>query len=76
MKISTQTVYTISMPKYAYVQVNGVDKAAKIEADEIKEESQIGYQGYQLSLSLNGKLVGKFKGTIVDGWWIQDEGSV
>jgi hypothetical protein len=71
--ITVSTVYTFAMPKYVYVQVHGVDKAAKIEADEAVESGTKGTNDNILSLKLKGTQVGSFKATAVDGWWIQDE---
>lgn len=60
------------MPKYVYVQVHGVEQAAKIKADEA-EESGKGTTDSILSIKLKGVQVGSFKSGVVDGWWIQEE---
>ena len=75
-QIKISTVYTFAMPKYVYVQVHGIDKAAKIEADKVERETDqecgvVG--GHRLKLSLKGQPVGDFNGLNVDGWWFQEE---
>jgi len=67
------------MPKYVYVHIHGIEQAAKIEADKVereKETDSLVAGAYRLKLSLEGKPVGEFNGSSVDGWWIQDEGSI
>lgn len=75
MTVSISTVYTLAMPRYVYIQVHGVEKPARIEADKIEKrnvESHIAGD-HVLLLSLKDTPVGEFKGPIVDGWWMQDE---
>ena len=61
------------MTKYVYVQVHGVEKPARIEADEVVEDGSVGQIKYAISIKLKKTEVGKFHGNVVDGWWIQDE---
>jgi hypothetical protein len=49
------------------------EKAAKIEADAAEESGTRGSNDATLTLTLKGQQVGRFKGGMVDGWWIQDE---
>jgi hypothetical protein len=72
-QIKVSTVYTFAMPKYVYVQVKGVEKAAKIQADSAEESGGIGSVDFTLTIKSGDKQVGKFRGHAVDGWWIQDE---
>lgn len=71
--ITVSTVYTFAMSKYVYVQIKGVDTAAKIEADEMEESGVKGTNMHLFSLKLKNVQVGQFYGHAVDGWWIQDE---
>lgn len=64
------------MPKFIYVQIEGVEKPARIEADSIARETrtQAGQQAHaKLILKSDGKEVGEFNATKVIGWWLQDE---
>jgi hypothetical protein len=72
-QIIISTVYTFAMPKYVYVQVKGVEKAAKIEADSAEESGSVGSVAFTLTIKSGDQKVGTFKGNAVDGWWIQDE---
>ena len=72
--IKVSTVYTFAMPKHICVQVRGVEKAVRILADAAEETGTVGASDFTLSLKLNDKPVGKFRGHAVDGWWIEDEG--
>jgi hypothetical protein len=60
------------MPKYAYVQIHGIEKPAKVKADAVVEQGSIGMSDYKLVLKLGDKEVGRFSSS-VEGWWIQDE---
>lgn len=73
--MTVSTVYTFAMPKFVYVQVTGVEKPAKIEADKVERENVTSATAgdYKLTISRDGKPVGEFRGSKVDGWWIQDE---
>jgi len=72
MKISSSTVYTLDMPKFVYIQVQGVDKPARIRADKV-EKTDIGSSSAMLMLSNGGVPVGEFSNMAVLGWWIEDE---
>jgi hypothetical protein len=59
--------------KFVYVQVRGVEKPAKVAADEAKEElGGAANPPHRLKLLLGGKPVGEFKFDNIDGWWIED----
>jgi len=65
------------MPKYVNIQVRGVDKAVRIEADKV-ERSNIagtvaGSSSYALTIKLKDTQVGEFNGNDVAGWWFEDE---
>jgi hypothetical protein len=65
--------YTLAMAKFVYVQVRGVEKPAKVAADEAKEElGGAASPPHRLKLLLGGKPVGEFKFDSIDGWWIED----
>lgn len=66
-------VYTFAMAKIVFVQVHGTEKPLAIKADEAKEEmTNEGGEPLRLKLTLDGKPVGKFKASMVDGWWIEE----
>jgi hypothetical protein len=71
--ITVSTVYTFAMTKYVYVQVKGVEKPVKIEADKMEESGLKGTNDHRFSLKLKDVQVGQFTGHAGDGWWIQDE---
>ncbi len=64
------------MPRYVYVQIEGVEKAARVEADAVATEVRT-QQGQMASVKLilkKGDLpVGEFSIGKVIGWWLQDE---
>ena len=68
-------VYTFDMPKYVYVQVKGVEKPAKVQADKVEMEKVASNTSgdYKFVVKLGDALVGEFKGHSVDGWRIQNE---
>jgi hypothetical protein len=71
--ITDKRVYTFAMPKCVYVQVRGVEKALRIQADEAEKKGIPGTSDFMLTIKLADKPVGEFKADLVDGWWIQDE---
>ena len=71
MSIVVSTVYNLEMPKFVYVQVHGIEKPAKILADNVTQQG-VGMEA--LLILQNGKeKVGEFKSPAVQGWWITDE---
>jgi hypothetical protein len=65
--------YTLAMAKFVCVQVRGVEKPAKVAADEVKEEmGGAASPPHRLKLLLGGKPVGEFKFDNIDGWWTED----
>lgn len=72
--LTISTVYTFAMAKFVHVQVHGNEKAAKIEADNVSESGTKGANDHALSIKLKEQEVDRFKGAVVDGWWISDEG--
>lgn len=71
--IQISKLYTFAMTKYVYVQVRGVEKPAKIEADSAEEVGELGTREFTLSIKAGEKEIGKFRGNEISGWWIQDE---
>ena len=65
-------VYTLDMPIFVYVQVHGVDKPARIRADKVEDSSDDLVHGI-ITLKRGSELVGQFKTSAVQGWWIEDE---
>lgn len=68
------------MPKYVYLQIDGVEKAARILADSVVRQQQSQQQTgaavcYQSKLIVKDgdTEVGEFNGAKVIGWWVQDE---
>jgi hypothetical protein len=53
------------MPKVVYVQIQGNEKPARIEADSVEE----GRDGC-IVVKKGELLVGKFNNTKIAGWWI------
>jgi hypothetical protein len=66
-------VYTFAMPMFVYVQVKDVQNPAKILADSVEENGTFGSNDFTLTIKSGNKQVGKFRGNLVSGWWIQDE---
>ena len=71
-------MYTLDMSKYVYVQVHSNEKPAKIQADKVEERKRASSTAgdFDLVLSSKGEEVGKFRGHVVAGWWIQEEGEI
>lgn len=68
LTVSVSTIYALSMPKYIYLQLHGVEKPARVQADTVEK------QGTQsLVLKQGSTQVGEFQQGMVHGWWIQDE---
>ena len=65
--VTESTVYALSMPKYIYVQVKGVDKPLRLRGDKVEQK------GNRWSLMNGQNQVGEFAMDSVQGWWIQDE---
>jgi hypothetical protein len=63
-------VYNFAMATYIMIQVHGVDAPARIRADKVETTGSIGKTDYVLKLTKDGKEVGEFNGTVVDGWWV------
>ncbi len=61
------------MPKYIHLQVRGVEKPVRVEADFVEKSGRIGTSDFALLLKLKDKQVGKFRGGSVEGWWIAEE---
>jgi hypothetical protein len=65
------------MPRFVFVQIENVDKAAKVEADTVVRESAsstaAGGSWEKLILKKGDKQVGEFDAKKVIGWWYQDE---
>lgn len=59
------------MPKYVYVQIQGVEAPAKIAADKVEKRMS----DSTLVVKNGDEQVGEFKLGGVQGWWIQDEGN-
>ena len=61
------------MAKTVHIQIHGAEKPLAIRDDEIKE-TQPGGVGEPkiLTLSIGGTPIGEFKGSAVDGWWIEE----
>jgi hypothetical protein len=61
------------MTTYVYVQMNGIEKPAKIEADKVdKVPVQSSISGDHIyKITLKDKQVGEFRGPQVLGWWIE-----
>ena len=57
------------MPKYVYVQIQGVEAPAKIAADKVEKRMS----DSTLVVKNGDEQVGEFKLGGVQGWWIQDE---
>jgi hypothetical protein len=64
-------VYNLGMAKVVYVQVAGIEKPARIQADRVEKESK--EHVVVLLLKKGDEPVGEFKDSVVQGWWIQDE---
>lgn len=73
--LSTSSVYTFAMAKFVYVQINGVEKPARIEADKVEKrtETKGNIKEEQFILMKADAQVGEFAPKAVVGWWIQDE---
>lgn len=52
---------------FVYIQIAGVQQPAKIKADKVEQNS-----GY-LNVLREGKQIGSFLESAVQGWWIQEE---
>jgi len=63
-------VYNFEMPKYVYVQIDGVEKAARVEADTVERRQK---PQVTLILKKGDEQVGEFNGNKIVGWWVQDE---
>jgi len=68
-EITTNKMYTFGMPKYVYIQLGGVEKPARIEADKAEEQRN----AQEVVVMKGDEIVGKFKGNAVVGWWVQSE---
>ncbi len=62
-------VYTFAMTKRVYLQFDGIEKPARIDADKVEEE----HNGKTVIVKKGEVTVGKFKGDNITGWWIEDE---
>jgi hypothetical protein len=67
LAVEVSTVYALSMPKYVYVQLHGVQKPIRIQADKIAKS------GTSMVITKDSVQVGHFESGNVQGWWIQDE---
>jgi hypothetical protein len=65
--VTVSTIYALSMPKFIYVQIKGVDKPARIRGDEMEQA------GNEWQIKLGPSQVAMFRRDDVQGWWIQDE---
>jgi hypothetical protein len=76
--VTISTVYTFAMAKVVSIQIRGVEKAVRIEADKVDRQNAKDINGapildsYRLLLSKEGTQVGEFNSSIVDGWWYED----
>jgi hypothetical protein len=55
------------MPRYIYIQIEGVEKATRVEADSFAISAD------KLILKKDDQQVGEFMAAKVIGWWLQDE---
>lgn len=58
-------VYNFGMIKFVYIQVAGIEKPAKIRADQVIERKST------IILKDGEEQVGKFRASTVQGWWIE-----
>ena len=54
------------MPGYVFIQIRGVEKAARIRGDQVDRETSV------LRVLKNGRPVAEFKDADVQGWWLDD----
>jgi hypothetical protein len=75
MGLRISDVYNFAMPRFVHVQIDGVEKSAKIEADAIERQQHTSGSLVRETLILkNGDMqVGEFAASKVIGWWFQDE---
>ena len=70
MSFITARAYNYKMPKYTFIQVHGVERAAKIRADRVSVENADGNS--VIAVFLGDTKVGEFNKSSVQGWWIED----
>ena len=73
--VSRVRAYNFEMPKYVHIQINGVEKPARIRADKVeKREDSRGTLLYEkFTVMRENEIVGEFKADSIAGWWIEDE---
>jgi hypothetical protein len=71
MSTTISKVYTFDMPKFVYVQVQGVEQPTKIRADKVTEQGMSNET--VLILHRGTEQVGQFRASSVQGWWIEDD---
>jgi len=74
LTIQVSTVYSLSMPKYVYVQLGAAGSAhipapLRIRADKLERDERTN----RVVLKLGNESVGEISGAVVLGWWVQDE---
>jgi hypothetical protein len=77
--MTVSDVYTLAMLNYVYVQIAGVEKAARIRADTIDKRTDQTVAGAggtvrtRLILKKENRDVGEFDASKVIGWWLEEE---
>lgn len=63
--------------KTVYIKVTGTDEPIRAQADQVEKRREAPASpasgGYLLVIKKGGQQAGEFLGSIVQGWWIQDE---
>jgi hypothetical protein len=70
LEVRVSTVYSLSMPTFIRLRVEGVSQDVIVEADTIEEN-----ENDELVLKKGNTLVGKFAKRAVHGWWITESRS-